>query len=158
QVLLPIQSKAEMGQSLTTLVEVLAADDRYPELFRKAFGDDKVTPERVARALAQFLRSLVSYQSRYDEGLARVDSVREDFPNFSARENRGKRPFLRNCATCHLPRGQDAHFVMTRPANNGLDASPKGTDGGVGDVTLNGFEVGLFKAPSLRNVEFTAPY
>src|SRR5262249_42568869 len=79
-------------------------------------------------------------------------------PNFSARENRGKRLFLRNCATCHLPRGQDAHFVMTRPANNGLDASPKGTDGGVGDVTLNGFEVGLFKAPSLRNVEFTAPY
>ena len=131
---------------------------RYPELFRQAFGDSRITRERLARAVAQFLRSLVSYQSKYDEGLAQVLSVREDFPNFTAQENRGKTLFLRNCATCHLPRGQDAHFFMTRPLNNGLDADTKNIDGGVGDLTLNGSQFGLFKSPSLRNVEFTAPY
>jgi cytochrome c peroxidase len=158
QVLMPIQSKAELGQDLSRLTEVLAKDDHYPELFRRAFGDSQITRERLARALAQFLRSLVSYQSKYDEGLAEVLSVREEFANFTAQENRGKALFLRNCATCHLPGGQDAHFVMTRPLNNGLDADAKNTDGGVGDLTLNGSQFGLFKSPSLRNVELTAPY
>jgi cytochrome c peroxidase len=158
QVLMPIQSKTEMGQDLIKLVDLLARDDRYPGLFRKAFGDDKVTKERIARALAQFLRSMVSYQSKYDEGRAKVRSVREDFDNFTAQENRGKSLFLSHCASCHLPGGQDAHFTMDRPRNNGLDADAKKSDGGVGDVTLSGADLGLFKSPSLRNVEFTAPY
>jgi cytochrome c peroxidase len=158
QALLPIQSKIEMGHDLSKLMPILARDPHYPELFRKAFGDDKITPERVGRALAQFLRSLVSYQSKYDEGLAKARSVSDDFENFSVQENRGKNLFLRNCATCHLPRGQDAHFVMVRPLNNGLDADARTTDGGVGDITLNASQLGLFKSPSLRNVELTAPY
>src|SRR5262249_20211059 len=54
-VLVPIQSKIEMGQDLTRLTQILAKDEQYPELFRKAFGDGKVTPERTAKALAQFL-------------------------------------------------------------------------------------------------------
>lgn len=158
QVLLPLQSKTEMGQDLTRLVAVLAADDHYPELFRRAFGDSVITPRRTARALAQFLRALVSYQSKFDEGLAKARSVREDFENFTAQENRGKGLFLTNCASCHLPPGQEAHFFMSRPLNNGLDADFRSADGGVGDVTLNSAEVGLFKSPSLRNVELTAPY
>jgi cytochrome c peroxidase len=158
QALLPIQSKVEMGQDLTKLVQILAKDDKYPELFQKAFGDREVTQGRTARALAQFLRSLVSYQSKYDEGRAKARSAREDFTNFTAQENRGKTLFLRRCATCHLPRGQDAHFVMLRPLNNGLDKDHKKTDGGVGDVTLAAADLGRFKSPSLRNVELTAPY
>jgi cytochrome c peroxidase len=156
-VLVPIQSKTEMGQDLTRLVEVLAKDKKYPELFQKAFGDSKVTKERIAKALAEFLRSLVSCRAKYDEGLARVTSVRDDFPNFTVQENRGKALFLNNCAVCHLP-GQEAHFSMIRPANNGLDADYKNADGGVGDVTLNGPQIGLFQSPSLRNVEHTGPY
>jgi cytochrome c peroxidase len=158
QTLMPIQSKTEMGHDLTRLVQALAADSRYPDLFEKAFGDRQITSERLSRALAQFLRSLVSYQSKYDEGRAQARSVRDDFKNFTAQENRGKRLFLRACATCHLPRGQDAHFIMLRPLNNGLDADHAKGDGGVGDITLNGFELGRFKSPSLRNVELTAPY
>ncbi len=157
QVLMPIQSKVEMGHELARLVETLAADRHYPELFRKAFGDRAVTRERVARALAQFVRSLVSCQSKYDEGLVKAGSVRADFPNFTEQENQGKRLFLARCASCHLPGGQAAHFIMLRPRNNGLEAHARG-DGGVGDITLNGRHVGLFKSPSLRNVEFTAPY
>lgn len=158
QVLMPIQSKVEMGQELTRLTELLAKDERYPELFRQAFGDRDITSGRMSRALAQFLRSMVSYQSKYDEGRAKTRSVRDDFENFTAQENRGKRLFLGSCASCHMPAGQDAHFVMTRPRNNGLDADYKNTDGGVGDRTLNGAQLGLFKSPSLRNVEFTGPY
>ncbi len=158
QVLMPIRSKLELGQDLTRLTQILAQDERYPGLFRQAFGTGEITQERIARSLAQFLRALVSYQSKYDEGRAQVLSVREDFPNFTAQENRGKALFLRRCATCHLPAGQDAHFSMTRPLNNGLDADHRNTDGGVGDQTLNGFQMGLFKSPSLRNVELTGPY
>jgi cytochrome c peroxidase len=158
QVLMPIQSKTELGQDVTSLIDILGKDQHYPELFRQAFGDTAITRDRLARAMTQFLRSLISYQSKYDEGLNQVLSLREDFPNFTAEENRGKTLFLRNCATCHLPRGQEAHFVMIRPLNNGLDADYKGSDGGVGDITLNGSQFGLFKSPSLRNVEFTAPY
>jgi cytochrome c peroxidase len=157
QVLLPIQSKVEMGHDLARVVEMLAGDKHYQELFHKAFGDRTVTRDRISRALAQFVRSLVSYRSKYDEGLAKVQSVRADFPNFTTAENRGKAIFLARCATCHMPGGQAAHFIMVRPRNNGLDATVGG-DGGVGDVTLRGREVGLFKSPSLRNIEFTGPY
>src|SRR5262249_36242620 len=66
----PIQSKVEMGQDLTRLMKVLARDEHYPGLFRQAFGDGRVTPQRTARALAQFLRSMVSCQSKYDVGRA----------------------------------------------------------------------------------------
>jgi cytochrome c peroxidase len=156
-VLVPVQSKTEMGQDLTRLTEVLAEDQHYPGLFKEAFGDGKVTQERIARALAQFLRSMVSCQSKYDEGRAQVASVRDDFPNYTVQENRGKALFVRNCAICHLP-GQDAHFSMIAPANNGLDEDYKNADSGVGDITVNGRDIGRFKSPSLRNVEVTAPY
>jgi len=102
---------------------------------------------------------MVSYQSKYDEGRAKAGSLRDDFENFTVQENRGKALFINSCAVCHLP-GQDAHFSMIAPGNNGLDADYKNrnVDGGVGDITLNGQQLGLFKSPSLRNVERTAPY
>jgi cytochrome c peroxidase len=158
QVLMPIQSKTELGQDLDRLTKILAADKTYPELFRKAFGDSQVTKDRIAKALAQFLRSLVSYQSKFDEGLAKAESVRANFANFTEQENRGKSVFLRSCAVCHMGRGQEALLFMNRPTNNGLDADYKTADGGVGDITLRGSQVGHFKSPSLRNVELTAPY
>jgi cytochrome c peroxidase len=156
-VLLPIQDQVEMGQDLTRLVEVLGEDEKYAELFSKAFGDGKVTAERIGKALAQFLRSMVSCRSKYDEGLAKVTSVRQDLPSFTVQENQGKTLFLSNCAGCHLP-GPDVNFLTVRPANNGLDSDFKNTDGGLGDITLNPRDIGLFKSPSLRNVERTAPY
>jgi cytochrome c peroxidase len=158
QVLLPIQNSVEMGQDLNHLVEQLSQDPDYAELFSKAFGSSTVTSERIARALAQFVRSLVSYRSRYDEGLAQVNTVRDDFPNFTAEENRGKDLFLGRCAVCHLPPGQGAVFTLTFPQNNGLDGNARVADLGVGDVTFNPYQAGAFKSPSLRNVEVTGPY
>jgi cytochrome c peroxidase len=158
QVLKPIQSKLEMGNELPHLMKTLQGDARYPDLYEKAFGTNSITPERTAKALAQFLRSMVSYRSKYDEGLAKARAVRSDFENFTAQENNGKMLFLNRCANCHMPGGQSAHFVLDRPRNNGLDADVRKTDGGIGDLTLNPAHVGLFKSPSLRNVELTGPY
>jgi cytochrome c peroxidase len=158
QVLRPIQSKLELGHELARLMDILAKDKHYPGLYKKVFGTTAITSERTARALAQFLRALVSYRSKYDEGLAKARVVRLDFANFTTEENRGKTLFLDRCASCHLPGGQTAHFVMDRPRNNGLDREVRKSDGGIGDLSLNAGQVGLFKSPSLRNVELTGPY
>jgi cytochrome c peroxidase len=156
-VLLPIRSRIEMGQDLERLVDTLGGDAMYPALFASAFGDRQITDQRIGKALAQFVRSLVSYQSRYDEGRARAPSPRDDFDNFTLQENRGKALFMRNCATCHMKDGNE-HFFVPTPANTGLRAKDPTADGGVADVTLRAADLGSFKSPSLRNVEVTAPY
>ena len=156
-VLLPIENSLEMGQKVDRLPEALASDQHYPKLFQEAFGDSAITRQRIGRAIAQFLRSMVSYQSGYDRGREAVRSIAEDFPNYSLQENRGKALFMRNCSICHLE-GQEAHFVVNIPVNTGLDADTRNTDGGVGDITLNPADLGHFKSPSLRNVEVTGPY
>jgi cytochrome c peroxidase len=157
-VLMPAVNHLEMGQDLKQLPAILGRDPRYAPLFRAAFGDATITTDRVSRALAQFLRSMVSYQSKYDAGRAQATSSSDDFDNFTRQENRGKALFLRNCGLCHLPNEQDAHFIMVEPVNTGLDDDTTHTDGGVGDITLNPKDIGRFKSPTLRNVEVTAPY
>ena len=156
-VLMPIQNRIEMGQDLERLPAILARDRQYAELFQHAFGDTDITVERIARALAQFLRSMVSFHSRYDDGMVSARSAADDFANFTQEENRGKALFLRNCSLCHLP-DQQAHFIMTEPVNTGLDEDTRQADGGVGDISLKPNQLGQFKSPSLRNVEVTAPY
>jgi len=158
QVLLPIQSKVEMGQELGRVLEILGKDAHYPDLYRKAFGTSEINRDRTAKALAQFLRSMVSHRSKYDEGLVKAGSINSNFPNFTAQENQGKTVFLNRCGNCHMPGGQSAHFVMDRVSNNGLDGDIRKADGGIGDITLRPGQVGLFKSPSLRNVELTGPY
>jgi cytochrome c peroxidase len=156
-VLLPIQSRIEMGQDLKQVMDTLARDRTYRVLFTQAFGDRQVTEQRIGKALAQFVRSIVSYQSRYDEGRARTQSALEDFGNFTLQENRGKALFMRNCSTCHMKDGNE-HFFVPTPANTGLRGTDPTADGGVADVTLRGTDLGSFKSPSLRNVEVAAPY
>src|SRR5262245_29714257 len=78
-VLLPIQSRIEMGQDLKQTVDTFARDATYPALFARAFGDRQINEERIGKALAQFVRSIVSYQSRYDEGRARARLAQDDF-------------------------------------------------------------------------------
>lgn len=156
-VLLPIQSRIEMGQDLQRLVDTLARDAIYPMLFARAFGGGQITAQRIGKALAQFVRSIVSCQSGYDEGRARAKSAQDDFDNFTRQENRGKALFMRNCSTCHMQDGNE-HFFVPIPANTGLRGDAATADGGVGDVTLRPEDLGSFKSPSLRNVEVTAPF
>jgi cytochrome c peroxidase len=177
QVLGPIQNEVEMGMTLDELEDRLAETSYYPPLFEAAFGDPAVTSDRVARALSQFLRAIVSYRSRWDDAVAKTSSIAGDLPGLSAQENRGKQIFFGQhdpatrglCGTCHLmgnelafappgphpPFTNTAVFYMIRPANNGLLDDG---DEGVGAITDLAMDDGKFKSPSLRNVALRPPY
>jgi cytochrome c peroxidase len=176
QALEPIQDPIEMGLTLPEMVQRLQALPYYASLFSSAFGDSAITPDRVARAIAQFERSILSYRSRYDQGRALVASPVEPFPNFTAEENLGKDIFFRppspvgpgfpgaggpggpggqggGCAACH----QGELMTNNRgPQNNGLDA----VSSDLGAFAVTGLERhrGAFRAPSLRNIAARAPY
>jgi len=97
----PIKDHREMGFSGTNgapdfqaLIDKLSSTTYYPILFSSAFGDTSITEERISKALAQFVRSIQSFDSKYDEGLAQVNDHKDDFPNYSADENAGKRLFI----------------------------------------------------------------
>ncbi len=168
QVLMPIENDIEMGHELTALTAQLQSDPLYPALFKSAFGSERVTADRMAKALAQFVRSIVSLRSKYDVGREQVDSPLDPFPNFTEQENLGKQQFFGrgNCASCHLadptmpPRSsrQSAFFFVDQPVANGIDSESSLADIGVGKHTGRPSDVGRFKVPSLRNVELTGPY
>lgn len=155
QTLVPIQDLVEMGMTLPELEDKLSELDYYGTLFTNAFGDEAVSSDRIALALSQFIRSMVSYESKFDEGLAQVNDIDDNFPNFTTSENRGKQLFMSNqtrCFDCHATNV----FVGDEARNNGLDATI--TDPGVGGITGNNNELGEFKVPSLRNIALTGPY
>lgn len=139
QVLQPVQSTVEMGLSLPNLVTKLSATSYYPALFQRAFGTTEITTDRAARALAQFVRSIVSANAKYDQAFAT-----RGVPNFAAvltpQEQLGQQLFegQAGCARCHQTDAQ----ILDEPHNNGLDAVPADTGAGRG----------RFKSPSLRDV------
>ncbi|MEN9574400.1 MAG: hypothetical protein RL514_2255 [Verrucomicrobiota bacterium] len=154
QVLMPIQNGVEMGMTLQTLTNRLAAEPFYTNLFTQTFGTPAVTPERISKALAQFVRSIVSTQSKYDVGV----SPGVNFSNFTAQENLGRQIFFGQIgsATCTACHGSDNFVPGPNINNNGLE-NPY-VDKGVGALTGRTQDEGLFKVPSLRNIELTAPY
>lgn len=150
QTLQPIQNELEMGMTLDAVVARLEAETYYHELFAAAFGDETITSDRVSRALAQFVRSIVSGNSKYDQG------VPIGFANFTAEENQGRDIFtgpVGGCAACH---GSDNFVPGPTIFNNGLE-NPY-VDKGLGEVSGLAADEGFFKVPSLRNIELTAPY
>lgn len=160
QVLIPIQDLVEMGMTLSQLETKLRNLAYYPPLFTKAFGDNTISSSRIAAALSQFVRSIVSFQSKYDAGRSTYPAAPAPppnavFPNFTAQENRGKELFLlpqNACAACH---GSET-FTAPQEKNNGLDMVT--IDRGFGAVANNTALDATFKVTSLRNVELTAPY
>jgi cytochrome c peroxidase len=120
QVLGPIQSPVEMGVSLENLVAKVTATSYYPPLFQAAFGSATVTSERHARALAQYVRSLVSTNAKYDRALAGTATL-------TAQEQQGEALFRSSgCTSCHTTVSQVSDSVH----NIGLDAVD--TDAGAG--------------------------
>ena len=148
QVLMPIQDAVEMGMDLNTLVGKLAATDEYPVLFEEAFGTPDITEDRMAEAMAQFVRAMVSFQSKFDDG------VDQKWANLTETELSGAHRFLGFCGSCHQGPLQAGSGI----ANNGLDDISTDLDRGVGEVTLDAADDGKFKIPSLRNIAVTAPY
>ena len=161
QVLAPIQDPIEMGLSLEILEEKLRTAGYYPPLFERAFGTPAITTDRIARALAQFVRALVSYRSPYDAARA---AGPPGSPPFDARltdtARLGHRLFVAvpgqeeraaGCGRCHVTDTQ----ISLSPRNIGLDGLDELDPVGAGD---EGAGDGRFKAPSLRNVGVRAPY
>lgn len=144
QVLQPIQDPHELGTSLDDLVLKVAVTAYYPPLFQAAFGTTEVTSDRIARALAQFVRALLSTGSRFDSLF--VGGGPPDFSLLTAQEQEGRDLFIgtAGCGACHHTNTQ----VSDAARNIGLDAAR--TDEGAGG--------GRFKAPSLRNVAVRSPY
>ncbi len=131
QVLFPIQDGIEISfdasnGGLNALIAKLSTLDYYPDLFQQIYGHSEVTIEGVQRSLAQFVRSMVSIDSEFDRGFAQVytnsrnNGLNNNFPKFTASENRGKDLFLgrAGCVRCHDP----VAFALTNNARgNGLD-------------------------------------
>lgn len=148
-----IEDDIEMGMEMHDLASKLGDLDYYEVLFAKAYGDGYVTEERILDAIQEFINSFVSADSKFDEGLNVTNSVNTSFSNFSAAENRGKDLYLANCASCH---SSDMSIPVERYANNGLDAN--NPDPGIGAINGLTSDIGKFKVPPLRNIEFSAPY
>lgn len=149
QVLEPIKNHVEMDMTMEEVVNRVKLIGYYPELFQDAFGTTEVTSQRISYALSQFLHSMVSYQSKYDQG------VENDFVDFTQLELDGKDLFFSgnvNCNHCHFT----VNFFGNQPAVNGLDIAY--SDNGLGTLTGDPSDDGKFKIPTLRNIEVTAPY
>ncbi|MGB3616495.1 MAG: cytochrome c peroxidase, partial [Catalinimonas sp.] len=128
----------------------LQAHATYPARFEAAFGHDTVTAAAVGRALAQYVRTLVSDQSRWD-------AWRRGEATLTKGELRGWKLFEANCASCHPP----GLFTDNVYHNLGLDDGPTDREGmhlGRYRITFNPADRGAFKTPTLRNVALTAPY
>ena len=155
QARMPIENMVELHQPLSIGVARLQQLPKYPPLFGKAFGTSKITEENTLKALAQFERTLISSNSRYDRyrrgerSLLSADEVR-GLQLFSIHPNGRLRGG--NCSDCHGGELQTDHNFR----NNGLDATF--TDLGLGSQTGKPTDKGRFRVPSLRNIALTAPY
>ena len=167
QVLMPFQDEVEMGLTLQELVNIASNQTYYPPLFEDVFGDNAITSDRISKALAQFVRSMVSTTSKYDEGRSMANSPLEPFPNFTAEENLGKQLFnaqnlvAPSCNSCHSSEAFVAPLLApngtTSGTNNGLDLNSVDDFGIFESTGINGHR-GKFKVPSLKNIAIRPPY
>jgi cytochrome c peroxidase len=157
----PIKNHIEMGfsgtsgdGSITTLIAKLQGIGYYKELFKYVYGSEEITEPKLQNALAQFIRSIQSFDSKYDLGRATVQNDNQPFSNFTAQENQGKNLFLTppvfnasgvrtsggfGCAGCHAAPEFD---IDPNTRNNGV----------IGVLNGTGIDITNTKAPSLRDL------
>ncbi|TXF87611.1 c-type cytochrome [Neolewinella aurantiaca] len=147
-----IQDELEMGKDLHELSSELKNLEMYKILSMKAFGTTDLTPDRITLALEKFTSSIVSMNTRFDE-MRDQELFGGPSTVFSPEERLGAQLFRQNCSTCH---GDEMGKPRINVASNGLDEVY--TDKGVGALSGNLRESGVFKVPFLRNVALTGPY
>jgi cytochrome c peroxidase len=152
QALEPVTNPIEMHSNWVDVANRLQLDAQYPTLFLRAFGTSDIDSTLVTKALAQFERTLISGNSKFDRyRLGIEDLTPQELNGFDVylREDKG------DCFHCH---GTGANPLWTDNDfhNNGLDAVF--TDLGLGAVTGDPNDNAKFRTPSLRNLAFTAPY
>jgi cytochrome c peroxidase len=141
-----------MDNTWQVVVQRLQDHNDYPGLFEAAFGQINITKEMVTKAIAQFERTMISANSKFDNyllGNITLTAQEQNGLNVFMDESRG------DCFHCH---GSPNNPLWTDNIfhNNGLDAIM--TDLGLGAVTGDPADNGKFKSPSLRNLAFTAPF
>ena len=147
----PIQNHVEMGFSDTSgdpafadLVTRLSAIPEYRVLFAMVFGSASIDEARVQRALAQFVRSIQSFDSKFDVGRAAAGNNNANFTNFTASENAGKALFLAG-----PPQGAGCNICHRLPE---ADIDPNSLNNGVITQIGGGTDLTNTRAPSLRDV------
>lgn len=161
----PVQDHAEMGFSglngrptIAVLLPKLQAIGYYKELFTMVYGDINVTETRLQECLAHFIRSIQSFDSKYDAGRLQVATDNQPFPNFTTQENQGKQLFLAppvfdglgqringgaGCNTCHNAPEFD---IDPNTRNNGI----------IGKISGPGIDLTVTRAPTLRDLVNTS--
>lgn len=157
QVFHPVRATNEMNSTWNNVVERVSGSAFYRTRFREAFGDVPIDSVLIAKAIAQFERTLISCNSQYDDVLnGKAYFTKEEFEGFELINDMTRG----NCLACH-PTDGDAMATTFIFSNNGLDdvADMNGyKDKGRGIVTGKSTDNGKFKVPSLRNIALTAPY
>ena len=147
----PVKDHLEMNMDLTGLEDRIQKVKGYGPLFQKAFGDDKISLDRIFQSIANFERTITSKRSRFDEFISgKADALKDE-------EVLGLHLFRTKagCINCHnTPLFSDNKFH-----NDGqtLFGGSK-EDLGRYNITGNKEDVGLFRTPSLRDVVFTGPW
>ena len=164
QALHPIEDHLEMDDSWENVVEKLQRHPDYPARFRQAFGIERkgeITPELAVKAIAQFERTLLSYNTRFEQ----IAWLQQGWPTDS--EQRGRDLFFvefadqsldhPGCSHCH----GGFNFTENNFFNNGItnvNNLADFPDKGRGGVNGNIYDNGKFRTPTLRNIALTAPY
>ena len=150
QALKPVTNPIEMHETWTNASDKINGQSKYKTDFFKAFGSFRADSTLITKAIAQFMRSLISGNAKFDKWKrGEVILTPEELSGFDIYRdlNRG------DCIHCHV---ENALFTDDSFQNNGMDQTL--TDLGLGGVNGNTFDEGKFKVPSLRNLEFSAPY
>jgi cytochrome c peroxidase len=150
-VLGPITHPDEMAETVERMIQQLGADVELAAAFARAFPGEGVTPSTVMKALAQYMRSLISSDSKYDRHVRRGEPL-------EPAEHRGHAIYQRHCARCHatdLFTDQGYRDIGLDPAA-ALDAEDPRR--GRARVTFESSDERAFRTPTLRNLGFTAPY
>ena len=151
QAFFPVIDPDEMGEDWDDVAQKLQASPRYPAMFEAAFGDETVSQERIVKAIAQFQRTLVSGNSKFDK-------VHRGEGSFSQLEAHGLDLFNSekgDCQHCHSAlTGIFGGYGAIQFSNNGLD-EPATMKEGRYAVTGNPEDFGKFKIPPLRNITCT---
>jgi cytochrome c peroxidase len=161
QVTMPIVDHLEMGFSgqtgrgnITSLITKLGGIGYYKELFKLAYGDATITEARMQTALAQFIRSIQSFDSKYDVGRAQAPNDGAPFPNFTAQENAGKNLFLAppifNAGSERIGGGFGCQGCHRAPE---FDIDPNSRNNGfIGVIGSAQTDVNNTRSPSLRDI------
>jgi cytochrome c peroxidase len=157
QVFQPLQNHNELNLSWKKAAERIAGSTFYRKKFKRAFGNEKIDSISISHAIAQFERTLLSVNSKYDKAiLKKTKLTREELEGFELAIDMTKG----NCIHCHTLDG-DGLGTTGLFTNNGLDTgnyTTSFTDAGLGGINKNKDDYGKFKIPSLRNLAYTAPY